>query len=42
MIERCLGNRAAARRWLGRALALNPHFSVLWAPEARRLYEELA
>src|SRR5205814_8709939 len=35
MIERCLGHRADARLWLGRALALNPHFSVLWAPVAR-------
>ena len=37
MIERCLGNQAAARVWFGRALALNPHFSLLWAPVARRL-----
>jgi tetratricopeptide (TPR) repeat protein len=37
MIERCLGHSAAARAWLGRALALNPHFSVLWSPLARRL-----
>jgi tetratricopeptide (TPR) repeat protein len=36
MIERCLGRRAAARRYLHRALALNPHFSILWAPVARR------
>jgi tetratricopeptide (TPR) repeat protein len=36
MIERCLGHRAAARLWLHRALDLNPHFSVLWAPVARR------
>jgi len=36
MIERCLGRPAAARAWFGRALALNPHFSVLWAPVARR------
>jgi tetratricopeptide (TPR) repeat protein len=35
-IERCLGNRAAARSWLGRALALNRRFSVLWGPVARR------
>ena len=35
-IERCLGNRAAARDWFRRALALNPRFSVLWAPVARR------
>jgi tetratricopeptide (TPR) repeat protein len=36
MIERCLGNRAASRAWFGRALRLNPRFSVLWAPVARR------
>ena len=36
MIERCLGHTAAARAWFGRALALNPHFSVLWAPVAQR------
>ena len=37
MIERCLGHNAEARVWFKRALALNPHFSVLWAPVARRL-----
>jgi tetratricopeptide (TPR) repeat protein len=36
MIERCLGHDAQARVWFGRALDLNPHFSVLWAPIARR------
>jgi tetratricopeptide (TPR) repeat protein len=36
MIERCLGHRDAARTYLGRALALNPHFSIVWAPIARR------
>ena len=36
MIERCLGNRADSRAWFRRALALNPHFSLLWAPVARR------
>jgi Flp pilus assembly protein TadD len=36
MIERCLGRDASARAWFGRALALNPHFSLLWAPIARR------
>jgi tetratricopeptide (TPR) repeat protein len=35
MIERCLGNRAAARGWLRRALWLNPRFSLVWAPVAR-------
>ena len=36
MIERCLGRHAAARGWFQHALALNPHFSLLWAPYARR------
>ena len=36
MIERCLGHTTASRLWLRRALALNPHFSVLWSPVARR------
>jgi tetratricopeptide (TPR) repeat protein len=36
MIERCLGHGAAAHAWFGRALALNPHFSVRWAPVAER------
>jgi tetratricopeptide (TPR) repeat protein len=37
MIERCLGHAGEARSWFRRAVALNPHFSVLWAPTARRL-----
>jgi tetratricopeptide (TPR) repeat protein len=36
MIERCLGNREAARRFLGRALAVNPYFSLQWVPVAER------
>jgi tetratricopeptide (TPR) repeat protein len=36
MIERCLGHDREARTWFNRALALNPHFSLLWAPVARR------
>jgi hypothetical protein len=36
MIERCLGHRTAARRYLARALALNPHFSIVWSPVARK------
>jgi hypothetical protein len=36
MIERCLGHRTAAHRYLGRALALSPHFSVVWSPVARK------
>src|SRR3954454_8199712 len=35
-IERCLGHGATARTWFRRALALNPRFSVLWAPVATR------
>jgi len=35
MIERCLGS-PSARSWFRRALALNPHFSFLWAPVARK------
>ena len=37
MILRCLGRHDAARAAFRDALALNPHFSVLWAPTARRL-----
>ena len=37
MIERCLGHSSSARTWFRRAVALNPHFSLLWAPTARRL-----
>ena len=33
--ERCAGRPAEARRWFARALRLNPHFSILWAPVAR-------
>jgi tetratricopeptide (TPR) repeat protein len=35
-IERCLGHTTAAQTWLRRTLALNPHFSLLWAPTSRR------
>jgi tetratricopeptide (TPR) repeat protein len=36
MIERCLGHRAAGDAFLRKALALNPHFSIVWSPVARR------
>ena len=36
LIERCVGHDVAARQWFKRALELNPHFSVVWAPVARR------
>jgi Tfp pilus assembly protein PilF len=35
-IAACLGNRAGAALWYRRALALNPRFSVLWAPVAQK------
>jgi tetratricopeptide (TPR) repeat protein len=35
-IERCLAHEDKARTWFRRALELNPHFSLLWAPVARR------
>jgi len=35
-IARCLGHPAEARVWARRALTLNPSFSLLWAPVARR------
>ena len=35
MIERCLGHAASAQAWFERALALNPRFSLLWAPVAK-------
>jgi tetratricopeptide (TPR) repeat protein len=35
-IEACLGNQAKAAVWYRRALALNPTFSILWAPVARK------
>jgi tetratricopeptide (TPR) repeat protein len=40
LIERCLGNRAAAERWLTSALETNPGFSVLLAPVAKAILEE--
>jgi tetratricopeptide (TPR) repeat protein len=36
MIERCLGRHQSARAWFRRALTTNPHFSLIWAPAARR------
>jgi tetratricopeptide (TPR) repeat protein len=35
-IEACLGDSAQAAVWYRRALALNPRFSILWAPVARK------
>jgi tetratricopeptide (TPR) repeat protein len=36
MIEGCLGKRATERSFLRRALAINPHFSLLYVPVAER------
>ena len=36
VIESCLGHTADGNRFLRRALALNPHFSLIWAPVAQR------
>jgi tetratricopeptide (TPR) repeat protein len=36
MVELCLGHPEAGRGFLRQALALNPHFSLLYAPVARR------
>jgi len=38
---RCAGARVDAARYLGRALELNPHFSVRWAPVAKRMLAEV-
>jgi tetratricopeptide (TPR) repeat protein len=38
---RAAGRPDLARRWLGRAVADNPRFSPLYAPEARRMLERL-
>ena len=35
-IAACLGDRTEARAYYEHALALNPNFSVLWAPTARK------
>jgi Flp pilus assembly protein TadD len=35
-VAACLGDRATARTYYARALALNPRFSLLWAPVARK------
>jgi hypothetical protein len=36
MIERCLGHGSASRVFLRRALAVNPHFSLVYPPVARK------
>lgn len=37
MIERAMGKRLAARRDLASALAINPHFSILWSKRAEEV-----
>jgi tetratricopeptide (TPR) repeat protein len=37
MIERCLGHEEAGRAFLRRALEINPRFSLLYAPVARKV-----
>jgi tetratricopeptide (TPR) repeat protein len=34
-VERCLGREEQARTWFARAIALNPYFSLVWAPVAK-------
>jgi Tfp pilus assembly protein PilF len=41
MIALQLDNEAQAREYLEQALEINPHFSVLYADEARTTLEEL-
>lgn len=41
VIEAAAGDRAAARKWLSSALALNPSFNPLQAPAARKLLKSL-
>ena len=41
MIHRDLGDADAARDFLGRALAINPHFHIFYADAARRALEEM-
>ncbi|MFI0453639.1 tetratricopeptide repeat protein [Actinomadura sp. 6N118] len=42
VIEKSLGHKTEARRDLKAALALNPHFSDLHAPQARKALKELS
>jgi len=42
MIQDRLGNKEEAKRYLERALALNPHFSLLFADNARQTLAALA
>jgi tetratricopeptide (TPR) repeat protein len=42
MIAKAAGDRSSARAYLHKALGLNPHFSIRYAPEAERALRELA
>ena len=35
MVDRCVGKERSARTWFAKALEINPHFSLLWAPVAQ-------
>jgi tetratricopeptide (TPR) repeat protein len=37
LIESCLGKQASGRAFMRRALAINPHFSLLYAPAAKEV-----
>ncbi len=37
MIERCLGREQAGKRFIARALEVNPHFSLLYVPVAKEV-----
>ena len=41
VIEQSLGNVAGAQEHLSQALAINPSFSLKWAPVARAAFEQL-
>jgi Tfp pilus assembly protein PilF len=41
MIALKLGDETQARDYLERALSINPHFSILYAPEAQKTLKML-
>jgi hypothetical protein len=41
MIALELGNKAQARQYLEQALAINPHFSILYGKEAAKTLQSL-
>ena len=42
LIHRDLGDVEGARDYLGRALAINPHFHIFYADDARKALEEMS